>query len=243
MIHWSSRLIKLKVCDEAAEWSSSQPSFKAAWAECERGDWMLWLLFKLKHPDANRAAFSLADHALRDAARALRSAAAVHPDKTHRAALESWADRLDAFPTIDSRAAAWAAGEAAWAARDPAGTARAAALGASDAAWAARDPAWVARNAALGASDPAWVASDPAWVARNAAWAAELKRQSDWLRENVTMPTLDGEAPITRLAEACVLEGNNLGAAHGCTGPIGFERKVAARVLDQWRESERKEKS
>jgi hypothetical protein len=34
-------------CEDAVEWLSKQKSVKQAWADCERGDWMLWLLGKL----------------------------------------------------------------------------------------------------------------------------------------------------------------------------------------------------
>ena len=38
------KLKKLKPCNNAYKWVQSQPSTQAAWANCERGDWMLWLL-------------------------------------------------------------------------------------------------------------------------------------------------------------------------------------------------------
>ena len=41
------KLIKLKACPEAIEWASEQKNQKQAWNDCERGDWMLWLLGKL----------------------------------------------------------------------------------------------------------------------------------------------------------------------------------------------------
>lgn len=34
----------MNACAEARSWACSQPSAKAAWAACVRGDWMLWLL-------------------------------------------------------------------------------------------------------------------------------------------------------------------------------------------------------
>ena len=36
-------LKKLKACPPAIEWASTQPDYKTAWQNCERGDWMLWL--------------------------------------------------------------------------------------------------------------------------------------------------------------------------------------------------------
>ena len=41
------KLIKLNACDPGVEWARTQKSQKAAWNNCERGDWMLWLLGKL----------------------------------------------------------------------------------------------------------------------------------------------------------------------------------------------------
>ena len=39
-------LMDLKACEEAVRWAAKYDSFEAAWAECERGDWMLWLAAK-----------------------------------------------------------------------------------------------------------------------------------------------------------------------------------------------------
>ena len=41
--HWSDSL-PAYACGEAREWCRTQPSLAAAWARCERGDWMLWLI-------------------------------------------------------------------------------------------------------------------------------------------------------------------------------------------------------
>jgi hypothetical protein len=35
---------KLTPCNDITEWFSKQKSFKQAWLNCERGDWMTWLL-------------------------------------------------------------------------------------------------------------------------------------------------------------------------------------------------------
>jgi hypothetical protein len=47
MTHWTDALVKLKACHGAVEWSSTQPDLATAWRECQRGDWMLWLLGKI----------------------------------------------------------------------------------------------------------------------------------------------------------------------------------------------------
>src|SRR3990172_9939715 len=42
--HWSNKLIELSACSEAVNWSRTQKSLAIAWQNCERGDWLLWLL-------------------------------------------------------------------------------------------------------------------------------------------------------------------------------------------------------
>ena len=130
------QLKRLGACPEAVEWASSYPTIQAAWEVCERGDWMLWFLSKIGgHDDAVwRLMYSFADRAVRmDAVAALRSAAGADGmPSEHAVTLRQHADKLEALPSIDSRAATGAARDAAWAARA--------------AAWAARDAAWAARS-------------------------------------------------------------------------------------------------
>jgi len=40
------KIAHLKPCQEAAEWLAQQQSFTQAWRDCQRGDWMLWLLVR-----------------------------------------------------------------------------------------------------------------------------------------------------------------------------------------------------
>lgn len=40
--HWTQDLPD-GVCDKAVAWAKTQPTYETAWANCERGDWMLWL--------------------------------------------------------------------------------------------------------------------------------------------------------------------------------------------------------
>ena len=47
MNHWSAKLETLHACSDAIEWARKQPSLAVAWAACERGDWMLWLIGRL----------------------------------------------------------------------------------------------------------------------------------------------------------------------------------------------------
>lgn len=39
---------KLNPCSEGAKYYASQPDFKTAWENCQRGDWMLWIASKLE---------------------------------------------------------------------------------------------------------------------------------------------------------------------------------------------------
>ena len=41
--HWSASLPE-NACGEAVRWASKQKSRATAWRDCERGDWMLWLI-------------------------------------------------------------------------------------------------------------------------------------------------------------------------------------------------------
>jgi hypothetical protein len=40
----------LRACREAIVWVGGQETYEQAWATCERGDWMLWLLGKFAGP-------------------------------------------------------------------------------------------------------------------------------------------------------------------------------------------------
>ena len=39
-------LKKLDACSEAVVWAKEYPTLQKAWDDCERGDWMLWLIGK-----------------------------------------------------------------------------------------------------------------------------------------------------------------------------------------------------
>lgn len=44
-------LANLGSCVEAREWAQTQPDLATAWTECDRGDWMVWCLRRLKYGD------------------------------------------------------------------------------------------------------------------------------------------------------------------------------------------------
>jgi len=154
-------------CAEGLDWLGER-DLEAMWAECQRSDWMLWLLEKIGWDD---------DHAQRTFA--LRSARRVQHlmmDARSVACLDVVERYLVGEATEEEVAAAWAvARAAAWA------VARAA-------AWAAAGAARAAARAAAGtAAWDAWAAAGTAaWDAGTAAWAA----QADDLRDIVPVATL-----------------------------------------------------
>lgn len=44
MSHWTRKFKVLGACDDAVAWAKNYDSLEAAWAACDRGDWMLWLV-------------------------------------------------------------------------------------------------------------------------------------------------------------------------------------------------------
>jgi hypothetical protein len=102
------QLIRLKACSDAVEWVGER-TLEQAWADCERGDWMLWL--------AARAAVRRQDIVLA-ACDCARLALRYVPEGEHRprvaiATAEAWAVGV---ATMDEVRAAYAAAYAAYAA-------------------------------------------------------------------------------------------------------------------------------
>ena len=179
-------------CQEARTWAAGK-DFATAWATCDRGDWLLWLLDCLPPLDAKL------NEAL--VCRFAREVVHLTSDPRVLACIEvreAWirGEATDAARAA-AGAAAWAAARAA-AARD---AAREAAAGAAawDAAW---DATWHAARAAAGdaagdaAKDAAWHAARAAAraaagdAAREAAGAAAWAKQAIIVRELVAIPTL-----------------------------------------------------
>jgi hypothetical protein len=48
--HWTDALHGLNACRGAIDWAGGYDSLAAAWAACERGDWMLWLAGRVAGP-------------------------------------------------------------------------------------------------------------------------------------------------------------------------------------------------
>ena len=116
-------LKQLSACSDAIEWVATQKNATEAWANCERGDWMMWLL-------ARTSAKKLGSKQHRDLVRAVCKCARLslkyvpkgekRPFAAIRAA-EKWADGELAIEIVnDAAGAAMAAGDAARATGDAA---------------------------------------------------------------------------------------------------------------------------
>lgn len=57
--HWSA-ILPVNTCGYAKDWAKKQKSAASAWATCERGDWMLWLLGKWCDSDVQHRRIVLA---------------------------------------------------------------------------------------------------------------------------------------------------------------------------------------
>ena len=155
---------------DAVEWAKQQPSADAAWRNCSRGDWMLWLIGKLSGELGSESRRRLVLAAGDCARLALSVFERQFPeDERPRAALDlvKRYGRGDKSVTLeDVRAASAAAADAADAAAGDddaaAASAAAAAADAADAAYAA-EAAYSASAAAADAADAA--AGDDAYSA------------------------------------------------------------------------------
>ena len=169
----------LSPCVEAAEWLKTQSDAQTAWNNCQRGDWMMWLLSKTGVDQ--RISVILA---CRFARMALQ-----YTDQTDNrsitaiTAAEAWL----ANPCEDTRAAARAAAARAAAARAAAAAARAAAARAA----AAADDAAAAAAARAAYADAAYAASAYAAAAAAAyADAAAYAEQANIIREIIPVIVL-----------------------------------------------------
>ena len=174
MAHWTGKLKKMDACQEAIDWAKQYPNLQAAWDNCPRADWMLWLaahqgLTLDRHCAMVRAVCQMVRRQLHHV-----SPAESEPLRAIEAA-EKWA----ANPTTANANAAWEVAPAAeWA------TTRARAAWAADAAWAAaKAAAWAEADAAREVAEWARVATEK--------MAAEAAIQADILRQHLTCPERD----------------------------------------------------
>ncbi len=173
MKDWIVPIKKMRACEEALKWAESLDSLEDAWAECQRGDWMLWLLARSVggSRSQSRKRFVLAacqcarlalPYVLKDDIRPLKAIETA----------EAWARGEATISAVReaARAAAYAADAAN--AADAADAAARAAAYAADAAYAAAFAAYAADYAAYAAAYAAYAADYAANAAARAADAA-----------------------------------------------------------------------
>ncbi|MFH1615797.1 MAG: hypothetical protein ABIG61_12040 [Planctomycetota bacterium] len=156
----SEKLKQLNACLEAIEYADEFSSLQAAWDDCRRGDWLLWLLGKTAGKPRTKSRKKLVLVCCKCARLSLKYV--VKGEKRPLRAIktaEGWAMGKGNITLEDVRAAAYAAYAAAYAAD------------VADAADAADVAAYTAAYAAAYAADVA-DAADAAYAAAYAADAA-----------------------------------------------------------------------
>jgi len=135
-------LKKLNACHDAVEWADQFKSMQEVWDNCERGDWMLWLLGKQAGKPGTESRKKLVLTACRCARLTLKYVpkGEKRPLKAIQTA-EKYAKGIGDVSLQDVRDAAYAAADAAYAAYTAyaAYAAAYAAYAAADAAYAAAD--------------------------------------------------------------------------------------------------------
>ena len=179
----SQLLTRLEACDEAKAWAKGKTR-QNAWAKCQRGDWMIWLLTQNKTVQNERLLRLLAC----DIAETVLHLVPAGEDRP-RIAIETARRFADGQATAQKLAAAV---DAAWSAKAAgvAGAAAWAARSAGDAAWSAKAAAWAAARAAGSAGDAAWSAK-AAWDAWDAANRQHADLVRKWFPEFPTMLEVD----------------------------------------------------
>lgn len=176
------KLKRLGACDEAVKWCEGR-SVAAAWRDCERGDWMLWLCGRMSgEPESDgRRKLVLCACACARLSLTHVPAGELRPLNAIETA-EKWA-RGEAGVTMRHvlAAAAAATAYAAYAASADADSYNAAAAYAADAAYNAAYTAPASTTAAAYAAYAAAYASDAAYTA--AAHLATLKRCAEIVRQ------------------------------------------------------------
>ncbi len=186
-MHWLKRLKCLDACGSAIEWAKDYPDLAAAWQDCERGDWMLWLIAKYAGRPGGKRRRLLVLAACECARLSLHHVPAreERPLKTIEIA-ERWARQEAGVSLMNVRAAAAFAAAAGGAAAFAADSAGAVAAGAAAAA-----------AAAAFAADAADAVADAAGAAASAASAAaggkkSLKKWADIVRGPYPQPPIKG---------------------------------------------------
>jgi hypothetical protein len=196
---WTSDLISLDACSEAIEWAETQPDLATAWAVCERGDWMLWLIGRTtKSAPWSEERKPLVACALDCAALALPYASDRGAIADEMGVIRAWtrgeatkdqaAEARRNLWRIYSYVIADAPDAAAYAAYAAADAAYAAAADAAYAAAADAAAAAAAAYAAYAAADAAAVSAYAAVAAARAAHTRVLKQCADIVRTHFPTP-------------------------------------------------------
>jgi len=194
---WVRVLSATGACEEAVDYAEGFPTFAAAWRECPRGDWMLWILGRMSGDPGSDARRPLVLAACECARLALSVFEKKYPtDKRPRVAIETaerWALGGDGAPSLgDVRTAAYTASAAAASAASYA-AADAAAYAADAAAYAA---SYAAANAANAANADACAAAYAAAYARVLSECADIVRKR--YRKPPSRPSPSPRSPSSR---------------------------------------------
>jgi len=193
---WIEPLKEMNACGDALEWCEGYKSLAGAWAVCQRGDWMLWLLGKLSGKPESDSHKKLVLTACQCARLSLPyvKVGELRPLRAIEAA-EAWARGDEGIRREDVRKAADAADAAAYAAY---AAYAADAAYAAYAAAAAADAAYAAASASASAAYAAYAAAYAAYAAADAADAADAAYAAAPSADTSRISTLEKCADIVR---------------------------------------------
>ena len=168
-LHWRTTLKRLGACSDARTWAKGQTDIAAAWATCDRGDWLLWIAARVITDPAERMLVVLAACDCAETALVHVPAGEDRPRKCIDT-VRAWTRGEATIEQVrEGRSAAYAADAAYAAAADAAyAAAYAAADAAADAAAYAAAYAYAADADAAAAADADVADADVAYAA--AAW-------------------------------------------------------------------------
>jgi hypothetical protein len=184
------QLIALGACEDATDWAKDYRTLGDAWQNCQRGDWMLWLVAQTLGKEQNSSGRKRLVFA---ACQCARLGLPYTTDARVLAAIEvieRWTIGQASIQGVSAAAAAYAADAAAAAAY---ATAAAAAYAADAAAYAADAAAYAAADAAAYAADAAaYAAAVNAAAYADAARITILSQCADIVRSLFTAAELKG---------------------------------------------------
>jgi hypothetical protein len=187
MTTFKAELQKIGACQEAIDWVGKK-TFKTAWVECERADWMLWLVGKMQGQKGWPTHQQIVLVACDCAELVLPIYEKKYPkDKRVRECLETTRKWAKGEATIEE---VHAAANAAYAAANAAAYAAANAAAYDDAANAANYAAYAAANAANAAANDAAnaAANAAAYAAAYDAKKSMQKRCANLCRKHLSVP-------------------------------------------------------